>query len=1017
MLKNIFNKSLVVSLMLLTLSLLTFILLTLASAHASAQAPISPLMEIAKGESAIILQSVQSTSEFSGSMLETTVEMVFYNPNSRALEGNLQFPLLPNQHITGFALDINGQLRSAIPVEKAKGRQVFEEIERRGVDPALLEITQGNNFKLRVYPILAHGIRRVQLKYVETLPMHDGQWHYQQPLGFLQAAQKMTVNIAIHGVTNKPSAHIGAQAVDFEAHKDGFQAQIKDPQLAAKATLNLTYQAQQTAQSYLQVKNGETYFLSEIPLPAFPGMTETRALPKVVGLLWDSSGSGGQRAIAAEMRELGVYFKALNNAEIRLIRLRDKAESSERFELVNGNWSALRKALESTVYDGASALFDWKPERDVNEYILVSDGLRNYGKKTFPSLAKNQRLFALNSSPSADSARLAALAEKYRGRLIQVHVDTPGSAAKVLLSEVQNIVDLQAEGATDLEVESFTPDGKWVRIAGKLQASNANIELKLVQGEQTQVIKFVIDSKAPTHTLAADSWASYRLHSLAAEGDLARAQIRRLGQEFGIPTAETSLIVLETLQDYLRYDIVPPAEYVESFNRIKAQYWQTKRLSQQQHLEKILHQFAEKRTWWEKDFSIKKEFPKEEKSIPIAEVHPISPVNPVSMPSSITPINPIVETASKRAQDGMQSVNVSGTRTRIAVSNTNNGSVVLSAAPTAAPMGADYGRSVSVKEGHSQDGAPKMGVALKKWVANAPYLTRMRAANKDDIYRIYLDEKPSYLNSSAFFLDAADLLFEKGQRELALRVLSNLAEMDLENRQILRILAHRLMEAKMSALAIPVLEKVQLLAEEEPQSFRDLALALAANKQYQEAVAQFNQVLLMNWDDRFHDIEIISLAELNSLLANAKNQNMVLDTSTIDPRLIKNMPLDLRVVMNWDADNSDMDLWVTDSNGEKCYFGHPSTAQGGRMTRDVTQGYGPEEFSLRHAKPGKYKVEVNFYGNRQQTIAGATTLSVKLTTKFGTPKAQEKMLSLRLKGAGETVFVGEFEVEGERAGR
>jgi hypothetical protein len=37
-----------------------------------------------------------------------------------------------------------------------------------------------------------------------------------------------------------------------------------------------------------------------------------------------------------------------------------------------------------------------------------------------------------------------------------------------------------------------------------------------------------------------------------------------------------------------------------------------------------------------------------------------------------------------------------------------------------------------------------------------------------------------------FFIDAADLLYAKGQPELALRVLSNLAELDLENRQTLR---------------------------------------------------------------------------------------------------------------------------------------------------------------------------------------------------------------------------------------
>ena len=106
-----------------------------------------------------------------------------------------------------------------------------------------------------------------------------------------------------------------------------------------------------------------------------------------------------------------------------------------------------------------------------------------------------------------------------------------------------------------------------------------------------------------------------------------------------------------------------------------------------------------------------------------------------------------------------------------------------------------------------------------------------------------------------------------------------------------------------------------------------------------------------------------------------------------------------------------MDLWVTDPNGEKCFYSNKNTYQGGRMSDDFTGGYGPEEFSLRKAKPGKYRIEANFYGNRQQTVAGATTLQLYLTTAFGTTKAKQQSVTLRLKDSKETVFVGEFEVK------
>jgi len=80
------------------------------------------------------------------------------------------------------------------------------------------------------------------------------------------------------------------------------------------------------------------------------------------------------------------------------------------------------------------------------------------------------------------------------------------------------------------------------------------------------------------------------------------------------------------------------------------------------------------------------------------------------------------------------------------------------------------------------------------------------------------------------------------------------------------------------------------------------------------------------------------------------------------------------------------------------------------MSADFTGGYGPEEFSLKSAKSGKYRIEAQFFGDRQQIVSGATTLQVRLTTRFGAGAAKEQLVTLRLKGGRDTVLVGEFEV-------
>ena len=149
------------------------------------------------------------------------------------------------------------------------------------------------------------------------------------------------------------------------------------------------------------------------------------------------------------------------------------------------------------------------------------------------------------------------------------------------------------------------------------------------------------------------------------------------------------------------------------------------------------------------------------------------------------------------------------------------------------------------------------------------------------------------------------------------------------------------------------------------------------------------------------------MAELNALIATS---SVPLDTRAIDPRLLRNLPLDVRAVLTWDADNTDIDLWVTDPNGEKTFYGSPLSYQGGRMSRDFTGGYGPEEFSLKSAKPGKYLVQAQFYGHRQQVVSSATTLQLKLSTGFGTSHQHDEQVTLRLKSTGALVTVGEFEI-------
>lgn len=931
----------------------------------------------------IRLDTVKIDAEAHGTEAITRVELVFFNPNGRVLEGELQFPLLAGQQIIGMAMDMEGKLRDAVPVDKAKGQEIFEEVTRQKVDPALLEVTQGNNYKLRVYPLPPNGYKRIVLRILESLPVRDKKIVFRLPLNYADKLPHFDLSLKVFGAEEKPVA-IGGKlgSVIFAQKGEVYEAQVRRENFVGQGVLEVRVPAPIRANVSTQTYAGQTYFRAEIPVPAVKAIP--RAVPKKVALYWDASGSGAQRDKAREFSLLDRYFKAMGNGEVTLVTFRDAPEAPQSFTISNGNWSALKARLETTAYDGATSFGGLGKIPGVQEALLFSDGLENFRNDALPN--PGVPVFAVSSAVSAHAGALKLIAERSGGRLIDLQRLTETEAVQRLLAHTTELAEAGGNGVTQVLAESrWAEDGRFL-ITGIVAAGGGKLRAVLSQpGRKSNgAVEIAIPPARESGSLAALTWARFKLAELDGEYSLKRGEIRRLGQLFRLPTRETSLIILDTAQDYARYEIEPPPELAAQVEQLRAQSRVALDRDRGQHLDKIVRQFEEKQAWWNKDF------PKDARPAQVADTKADSIVGMrasagrESRPEALPPPSPSPAMApSVMAEASVSGGGASRVRAKAAMHSSGSSGGTVAEAPAAA------------------------SITLKKWTSDAPYIRRFQEAGQDKLYATYLDERPSWINSSAFYLDAADAFFDKGQTALAVRVLSNLAEMNLENRALLRILGYRLVQAKQAKLAIPVFEKVRDLAPNEPQSYRDLGLAYAADGQWQKAVDALWEVVSRPWHGRFPDVESIALAELNTILATAPGQ---LDTSRIDPRLKKNLPLDLRVILTWDTDNSDMDLWVTDPNGEKSFFSNKISYQGGRMSADVTGGYGPEEYSLKKAKPGKYLVQANFYGHRQQVIAGATTVQVKLQTGFGTEQGKEEIITLRLKGQREVVTVGEFEV-------
>jgi hypothetical protein len=952
-----------------------------------------PLLQVTGGaEVPVRLHSADVAIEVGGGFATTTLLLELRNPNDRVLEGTLQFPLDRGQQVAGFALDIGGAMRDAVPVPKARGRQVFESIERRGVDPGLLEQTAGNQFRLRIYPIPAHGSRQVRVVIEEAMQRDAGAWRMAVPVRLLDGADAFSLRVRAHGVASEPAVEGGFGALSFTRDAQGYQAIVRRTAFRPQGDLSLRFPADVRPQVYGGVHDREHFVLVE--LPASPGKPASRTLPSDIGLLWDASASARNRDRVAELALLDRYFKAMGNGRAHLRILRDVGVDGGTFHVRNGDWSRLRNALDTIVDDGASNLSDWTPDPGIAEYLLVSDGLQDYGDKPFPALTGSQRLYAIDSAGAAsDGGRLAALAEARGGRLVAWQGrNALDAAASALLGQGTRIVRMRGDGVTDLQAESHHAETGLLRVAGRLTEPKGVIRLTLDESGHRREVAVPV-SAASNGANVPRLWARWRIGSYAGEPERHRAAIARLGQQFSIVTAGTSLLVLDDLADYARYDIAPPANLRTEVARLQAAGRKQREASRGKRRDAVAEAFAQRLAWWRTSFP--KDRPSarkaEDKSGSDSTTLASAAVAGTVVPPPAAPASAAREMA---AMDSAQASSVAGNAPAGATARGRTNVALL--APAA------------MRQAREAGGEAVATIRLQAWQPDSPYARRLRAAPAGQIYALYLGEREGHADSTAFYLDVADLLLQKGRRVEGLRVLSNLAELELDNRHVLRVLGYRLMQARQWALAVKVFRQVLDMAEEEPQSGRDLALALAAAGQRQQAIERLYDVALGDWDGRFAGIPAIALNEMNAIVATSPKP---LDTDFIDPRLLRNMPLDLRVALSWDSDNSDMDLWVTDPNGEKCYYGNSRTYQGGLISDDFTGGYGPEEFVLRDAKPGRYRVEAHYFGDRQQIVTGATTLGLSLSTGWATSRQQDRTVTLRLSGKDESVLVGEFEVE------
>ncbi len=806
-----------------------------ASAQKSVPAPVPPpfvrVADVRADERPVEVSSQEETVADNGLYRRVETTLTFTNPNGRAFEGELEFPLPAGATVCGYALEVNGALVPGVVCAKEAARVAFENERRKGVDPGVVEHVKGNVWRTRIYPLLPKTPRRARVAYIAESPA-------------------AATNAAPRTVVERDGADVfvgtRVEASDGLSRADRLRA-------ASEATI-----------------------------------------------LWDASLSRHGKAAA----DRSLLECLPETGRFTLVVFRNVVEAPQAFSAR----ADLLKAVDALVYDGSTCL------------------------------AEAQRLFA-------------------------------GADVFLFTDEI----DVEADARRRVRVRRLGRDEK-------------------------------PPQEPVCGTLLATAWAADFIADRAADAASNRQAFLDLGRRYGVASPVTSLLVLETLEQYLAYKVEPPATmgFHAEWTRRRAAEDDAiaAKKARAEHERRLLALWEARVTWWNDPIPKK---PKPSSGLFGGVARALG-------------LNASARAAAPRAPtDG-------GVLSEEAVSM--EGEVAPASAARVASASARKAKAAPASAAPAS-----AAVTLAAWDPKTPYLKAIRAVAPAAAYGEYLRQRAAHGASPAFFLDCAGHFFAAKERVRAVRILSNLAEMKLEDAGLWRTMGWRLREAAAYDEAVAAFRHVLEMRGEEAQSRRDLALVLAERGKLRAAsdaaaaardLAEAMRLLhaaafepaARRSARRSNDLQtcVVALEELNGLIAWTAARawpGVRPEPPAMDAAYRRDLPLDLRIVLSWDADETDVDLHVLEPDGEEAFYGNRRTSSGGFVSEDVTTGYGPEEYLRKTATAGVYKVLAHYYGSHRQRLTGAVTVTATVYTHWGRRDETREVLSFRLDRPKDRQPIGE----------
>jgi Ca-activated chloride channel homolog len=528
--------------------------------------------------------------DIDGATATTNIDQVFINPTNYQLEGFYIFPIPEGVVLKDFSMFINGKETPAELLSADKARKIYEDIVRQMKDPALLEYSERNIFKVRIFPIEPHSEKRVTMSYHEILEKDNDTYEYVYPLNTEKFSSKLiesvTIEVEIKSDVELKNIYCPTHEIDLVRHgKTNAIVRYKEMNSKPDTDFKMYFDTNNSKLglsllSYQKPEEDGYFFLNVTPTLQ---IDESEIGEKDITFVLDVSGSMAGKKLKQAKRALNYCIENLNDGD-RFDIIRFSTEAYALFdELTRISKKNRDKAFEfidklhsvgGTNIEEALTLAlrpENKPDRP-HFVIFLTDGKPTIGERNEDKLVEkirkannqNTRIFTFGIGDEINTHLLDKITEQTKSTRSYI---SPSEDIELKIAAFYDkvqfpvLTDVKLIYKDPIDVYQEYPQpipdlfkGSNLTILGRYSGhGNTDIILRgKLKGEKQEYefpVYFALNSEK--HDFISPLWTSRRIGHLLdlirlhGESEEIIDEITQLAREHGIVTPYTSFLILE----------------------------------------------------------------------------------------------------------------------------------------------------------------------------------------------------------------------------------------------------------------------------------------------------------------------------------------------------------------------------------------------------------------------------------------------------------------------------------------